>query len=471
MKIWINKQIEERPFKEYEEACVFNLLEKRNKSNVKTDIEELWEKFGVSNLEDIYEDLLIIAISIFCCDKRILRKNFEDCWTRYIEINVPVIELNKWSSVRDEIEKMLSFLSGDIWSIEFRKSEFKFRTNTKKHKDLTTDNFDGVSLFSGGLDSFCGALRLMEQEKRTCFVGFREYNLITERQIELFNAIDEQYSQIDKKLILFNVMPKLPLDYDGNSINMKVESSSRSRSFLFLAGAISVASMINKNTPVYIPENGFIGINVPLTDSRNGSCSTRTTHVYFISLLNEILEKVGIKNKIINFYAFNTKGEIVKEHKTNTVFKEYASKTISCSHPCLSRYSGYKPPLNCGYCYPCLIRKASLNTIKYDNNEYNPDYKLSKAFIQRFNKINGKSSDLKAVLLSLKRYLNHQDDKNYIRHVLLKHGQLRLEDLNKYEKVYLNSMKELLELFIEEDKTNSGGLLEYLGYKEENNHE
>lgn len=473
MKIWINKQIVEKPIEDYNEAFIFNILEKRNKSNVRTDIEELWQNFGMTNLENIYEDLLLIGISVFCADKRVLRGKFKDSWTRYMEINIPVIEIAKWNSVKNEMEKMLGFLSGDIWKIEFRKSNIKLRTNEKKDNDkkLQIHNFDAVSLFSGGLDSFCGALKLMEDGTKTCFVGFREYNSVSQRQKDLFDAIDKYYAHVGKKLSLFYVTPKPPLDKDSNTINMKIENTSRSRSLLFLSGAISIASMIGKHTPVYIPENGFIGINVPLTDSRSGSCSTRTTHVYFIKMLNNVLGKVEITNKVKNFYAFSTKGEIVKEHKDNPIFKEYASETISCSHPCLSRYSGYRTPLNCGYCYPCLIRKASLNTIGHANNEYNPKYKLSKSFIEEFNKVNGKSSDLKAVLLSLKNYLNHKEDENYIRHILLKHGQLSLDELNKYEHVYRNTMEELLQMFIEEDKKNNGGLLDYLGYKKEENNE
>ncbi|MEG0774354.1 Qat anti-phage system QueC-like protein QatC [Clostridium sp.] len=471
MKIWINKQSEDTPPKYYENAFVFNLLDKSNKSNVKTDVEELWQQFGIENVSKLHEDLLLIAISLFCADKRVLRGKFEDSWTRHIEMNIPVIELEKWNSVQNELEVMLGFLSGDIWSLVFRKSNERFRTNNKKLNNENIKNFDAVSLFSGGLDSFCGALKLMEDKTRTCFVGFREYNLISQRQTELFNAIDSYYSNINKIVKLFSVTPLPPLSIDGNPICGKIESTSRSRSFLFLSGAILVASMIGPEIPVYIPENGFIGINVPLTDSRNGSCSTRTTHVYFIKSFNAILDKLGIGNKISNFYAFKTKGEIVEEHKDNEVFKQFASLTISCSHPCLSRYDGYKPPKNCGYCYPCLIRKASLNSFGYNNKEYNPKYKLSKAFIEEFNAVNGKASDLKALLLTFKRYLIHKNDKNYIKHLLLKHGKLSIEELYKYEEVYIKSMEELLEMFADEDRKNNGGILDYLGSEKERENE
>jgi len=432
-------------------------------------VEELWNSFGVNNLESVYEDLLLIGISVFCADKRTLRAKTEDSWTRHITINIPVLEIDKWLYIKEDMEMMLGFLSGDIWNLEFRKSSTKLRTipENKRNKTPLSNKYDAVSLFSGGLDSFCGALKLMESGVKTCFVAFREYNLVTDRQKDLFNQIDEYYDSVEKALALFDVTPRPPRDINGESMNVNVESTSRSRSFLFLVGAIAVASMIDKNIPVYIPENGFIGINVPLSDSRNGSCSTRTTHVYFIKSLNKILEKIGITNLVQNFYAFMSKGEIVHEFKDNTIFKNYASDTISCSHPCLSRYTGQRPPQNCGYCYPCIIRKSSLNSIGIDNTLYTPKFGLSLSFIEEYSNLSGKASDLKAVLMSLKKYLINKDDKNYIKHILLKHGELTKEELINYEHVYVQSMEELLKLFMNIDKQNDAKILDYLGYKGE----
>lgn len=55
-----------------------------------------------------------------------------------------------------------------------------------------------------------------------------------------------------------------------------------------------------KCTGLYL-ENGFIGLNIPLTGGRKGTCSTRTTHPHFLRQFNDILETVGIKNTITNF--------------------------------------------------------------------------------------------------------------------------------------------------------------------------
>ncbi|CAM5198744.1 hypothetical protein UACE39S_02891 [Ureibacillus acetophenoni] len=365
--IWINKSEDDNESfqNNIENFLLFNLFDKNNKSNVKTDVEQLWRRFSCQSLNNVAEDFLIIAMSVFCADKRLPRRKSIDNWTRNIKVFIPVLEEEKWNSVKDELQRTISFLSGDNWVFEFRKTTFRFRTNKKNtnYKVLNKQQFDSVSLFSGGLDSFCGAINLCEQKKNTCLVGFREYNLLTSRQNELFNAIDKAYPIINKELILFNVNPFAPIQLGKERIALSAESTSRSRSLLFLAGAVAIASILGKNTPVYIPENGFIGINVPLTDSRNGSCSTRTTHPIFIKSINKILHQVGLCHEISNFYWDKSKGEILAEHIEKPVFNKYAHRTLSCSHPCLSRYDKKKDPTievpcNCGYCYPCIIRRA-----------------------------------------------------------------------------------------------------------------
>ncbi len=465
VKIWINKQVKEELSEDYNDSLIFDILDKNNKSNVKTNVQDLWRRFGQTSLIPINEDLLIIAMSVFCADKRIPRSYFDDSWTRYFDINIPVIETEKWNEVKESLVTILNFLTGDKWSFNFRKSTNKFRSEKEsKYKLISNKEFNGVSLFSGGLDSYCGALKLLSDKRNICFVGFREYGLLSKRQLELFNALDNYYNEVNKEIILFNVTPRKPLDSPLEIDKYGAENSSRSRSFLFLAGALAVASLISDEIPVYIPENGFIGINVPLTDSRNGSCSTRTTHPYFIGQLNKLLRHIGINNEVINFYSSMTKGEIVEEFVDNPIFKEYAKDTISCSHPCQSRYDGIAPPQNCGYCYPCIIRKASMNKINYDETSYyNPNYSLSQVFISEYGNFDGKASDFRAVLLSLKNFLDNQNDENYLNYILLKHGILSKDELDKYKRVYVESMKEIFEMIQIEDRRNDGGLMEYLG--------
>ncbi|MFF2889070.1 Qat anti-phage system QueC-like protein QatC [Paenibacillus sp. NPDC057967] len=447
------------------QGITFNLSSKNNKSNIKSDIENLWRMFSLENVSPIIEDFLIIGMAIFTVDKKISRKLSEDGWSRELNVNIPVLEIQKWLTVKTKLERTLSFLSGDIWNISFYSTVERFRGEkiNNQYSVKNKNSFDCVSLFSGGLDSFCGALTLMEEKKNPLFLGFKEYSLLIRRQQSLFKEIQEAYKQQNSDFVQFGVTPSKPLN-----INKSVagESTSRSRSFLFITGAVAVASIIGENTPVYIPENGFIGINVPLTQSRSGSCSTRTTHPFFLKLLNEVLIEVGVTTQVTNVYSSMTKGEIVERHQNNPVFRENYKATLSCSHPCHGRYDGESPPVNCGYCYPCLIRRASLISNEFFEDQYNPNYELNRSFIEKNQKLDGKASDLKAVLFTIKRYVENRNDQLYIRRLLRIQGPLTSEELDSYERVYRESLREILQMIDYEEATNGGGLKKYMDLKE-----
>jgi hypothetical protein len=79
----------------------------------------------------------------------------------------------------------------------------------------------------------------------------------------------------------------------------------------------------------------------------------------------------------------------------------------------------------------------------------------------------GKASDLRAMLLSLKNFLENQGDENYLNYILLKHGMLSKNELDSYRRVYIESMKEIFEMIQVESQRNNGDLIEYLGIDED----
>lgn len=473
MKIWVNKTIVEIPSNNFNEAIRFDMLDDSTKSNLKTNFEEIWGRFAKDKLESVYEDLLVIAASVYTIDKRVPRSGIYpgetyDNWTRTLEVSLPVIDLDKWLAVKDELEATLHFLSGDYWSLNFRKTEEHYREYMYQGDGSTINNdFDGVALFSGGLDSFSGAIKLLEENNNICFVGCREYNALGKRIEELFELIQNEYSERNVDRIVFYTEPGYPRNINECKKKKFREDTSRSRSFLFLAAALATASLIGNEVPVYIPENGFIGLNMPLTPSRLGSCSTRTTHIYFINQYNSILKKLGIKHKIDNFFALKTKGEIVEMVKESDVFIKGAGRTISCSHPMRGAKGVPGRPRNCGYCFPCLIRRASLNNVEI-NDEYLDtfikDYKISTAFVRNSkfaNPDSGRTKDLKAVLFSLHEYLKSGSIDYYI-NKMISLGGLSLDDIQQFTRVYMKSMEEIKEMIEQQADANGMDLLEYI---------
>ena len=362
MRFWVDKEQEKKPDDEWKDAYIFSINRKKY-STIFTNITDSWYRMDQMQIPAIYEDLFIIGLSIFALDKRVSRRRFKDCWTRDINVSIPVLEYDKWKDTSLQWEKILGFLTGDHWHIVFRKSEviYSYREHANRIH-LNVQDCDCVCLFSGGLDSFCGAIRLLEEGGSPCLVGHNEYPKLAKRQRLFTSTFQNFYPEQSVKFISFTANSRAPISEKEGGLKGS-ENTSRGRSLLFLCAALSIAGILGRNVPVYIPENGFIGLNIPLTGGRKGTCSTRTTHPYFLRQFNDILKQVGIQNTIINFFAYNTKREIVQQVKDTNAFNSCYADTISCSHPCLARYNknGSKEyPINCGYCYPCLIRKSSL---------------------------------------------------------------------------------------------------------------
>nr|WP_317354209.1 Qat anti-phage system QueC-like protein QatC [uncultured Agathobacter sp.] len=443
MKFWINKENDAEPTRDWNEAYCMS-INRDSWSTIYSSVPSIWYHLGKQSMEYIYEDLFIIGLSVFALDKRISRSLFDDAWTREIEVSIPVLEKNKWDRTCDKWNELLSFLTGDIWKIKFRSTsaEYGFHKNANRSK-IDISGCDCVSLFSGGLDSFCGAIKLLEDGKSPVLVGHNEYPKLRYIQENMVKDFRSNYDSQSISFLGFTAGARAPKNIEGEPLR-KTENTSRGRSLLFLCAAISIAGIMGEDTPVYIPENGFIGLNISLTNSRKGSCSTRTTHPFFLEGLSEILGEVGIHNRIENFFAYKTKREIVNLIAETQSFKNNYMNTISCSHPCVARYNrtgSREYPVNCGFCYPCLIRKASLQDVEISEKN---DVEDTISFINTESE-STKSSDLFAVLSSVHRYKGLSDKE--LRRMIRCTGKLSKEKVEWFERVYREGMNDLTDFF------------------------
>ena len=124
---------------------------------------------------------------------------------------------------------------------------------------------------------------------------------------------------------------------------------------MFLSLGAICGSALQVKSKLYVPENGMISLNIPLTPLRVGSHSTRTTHPQYISMMQELFNGLGLGVTIVNPFQFKTKGEMLAECLNQKLVAD--TETMSCSHPS-GRYDGLGNG-HCGYCVPCIIRQAS----------------------------------------------------------------------------------------------------------------
>jgi 7-cyano-7-deazaguanine synthase in queuosine biosynthesis len=312
---------------------------------------------GASSLPSL--DLLRIAAGVFCADKLIPRSTTSDGWTRDIELTVPVSNPDLWASAQP-LTDAVEYLTGDRWT-------FKFGLGGHPVAQPRQPEVDAVTLFSGGLDSLTGAIDMLtaEPDLRLGLVSHHEGNGITPRvQRDLITRLRGHFDQRIVEYPAF-IRPAPARPEQQRPVGRARERTTRGRSLLFIAAGMAVASSHGENVPLAIPENGFIGINVPLTRARVGSFSTRTTHPYFLDRLAALFDTVQLENRLTNPYRHMTKGEMLAASKNPGVLADLAPLSVSCAHPEAGRWAQV-PQGNCGYCYPCLIRRAALHSIGRD---------------------------------------------------------------------------------------------------------
>jgi hypothetical protein len=100
-------------------------------------------------------------------------------------------------------------------------------------------------------------------------------------------------------------------------------------------------------------------LNVPLDPLRLGALSTRTTHPFYMARWNDLLVALSIPGRIENPYWDKTKGEMVAGCMNAPLLQRVAPDSLSCSSPSKGRWQKQKAG-HCGYCLPCLIRRAAL---------------------------------------------------------------------------------------------------------------
>ncbi|MEG2013433.1 MAG: Qat anti-phage system QueC-like protein QatC [Anaerovoracaceae bacterium] len=296
-------------------------------------------------------DMLALATLVYLADTRISRaRHAEDSWTREIALELPVFNLDKWLPQVKLFSQMLNFLTGDRWEINFVKREISLAQD-ETHKT----KYDAVSLFSGGMDSLIGTINHLEQKHRVALISHAGDGYTKDAQKSLLVEFQNKYPNITPTYFNLWLSFKKDILLEGGT-----ENSTRSRSFLFISFGVFVLSGMDEINVLQVPENGLIALNVPLDTLRVGSHSTRTTHPFYMNLWNKVLSELGLPYAVHNPYWNRTKGEMANECLNKDFLLEIINKSSSCSSPQKARWSGL-PSQHCGYCVPCLIRRAAMH--------------------------------------------------------------------------------------------------------------
>lgn len=278
-------------------------------------------------------DFLSIALAVFAADRFIPRADAEDTWTRVIALDIAVAERARWQPLAERLAAALRFLTGDIWSLTFQEAG-----QDRPVVQGRFTNRDCVCLFSGGLDSFLGAISLQNDGRRPLLVSQGSPKEITPQKF-LTRALGLEDHRFEGRV--------------SERWRPPYEPSTRARSILFFAYGAVAASALNVNE-VIVPENALIAINPPFTRRRTGSLSTRTTHPHFLAELSAVWAAAGLNIALVNPFAATTKGEMLAAANLPNL-PQLAAASYSCG-------KGKRLNAQCGRCVPCLIRRASFHS-------------------------------------------------------------------------------------------------------------
>jgi len=304
-------------------------------------------------------DLLTIAMAVTAADTFVDKAQADDGWARDLRLTIPIADPDLWNPTIPILQKALHFLSGDIWNITLLPDGPRQLPSQKRGHITVMAGHDCVSLFSGGMDSGIGALDLLAQGRRPLLIS-HSYRGDSEKQIAI-------RSQLPVNVSRFATVAN-PISWLGAQTDVQM----RTRSFNFLAYGTLVGATLAQlrvaGPPVelFVPENGLIALNPPMTRRRIGALSTRTTHPYFLGLFQQILDVVGLPVKVVNPYSLKTKGEMLIECLDQSALTQIVSDTVSCG-------KWKRAHVQCGKCVPCIIRRASFHAAgMIDATNYNP---------------------------------------------------------------------------------------------------
>ena len=291
-------------------------------------------------IPSLVEDLLNVALATFASDLATPRDTFVSAnpsskegrfFSRKIHLKIPVSDKKKWKSIKDLLEKAVSFMTYDLFSYSF----VSIKKKNIQIKSKSSD-YDSVALFSGGLDSFAGSYYLTKK-KKPLFVSVQHGGIK--------DLLKETYAISNIKENKLIVEFKKHAKGKGGKFHESTQFS-RSLVYLSIATSIAIGNSINK---IYIPENGVIANQIGLNEDRFG---TRTVNPIFLSYFKTLISNLFSSDfEIISPFNYMTKGEVVKLIENPKAI----IKTNSCAH-----YSMFQPTGYCGMCMPCILRIVSL---------------------------------------------------------------------------------------------------------------
>lgn len=303
-------------------------------------------------------DLIDVCAAVYLADRLSPRafkgdvRPVNERWPRRFDVSIPVRCLERWLApdVHTLIEDLVGYLSDDSWTLHFvprqaypRPAETQLHLLPSKQRTASL-----VTLHSGGLDSLFG---LIEAAANEYIENVLAVSVVTNWR--LLRA---------SKSVLDALRPSVPADLEDLRLGIHVEhakndreSSQRTRSLLYLAAGVAVATLSGSNR-LHLTENGPGAINLPCSSDQVGARMSRAVHPKTLMLFSELATRITEQPvSIMNSGLFRTKAELAQVLQCGD-YAVATGKTVSCD-----RFPYFPLHKACGTCSSCLYRRVALN--------------------------------------------------------------------------------------------------------------
>src|SRR6056297_2051522 len=310
---------------------------------------------ALAEIDPLCDDFLEIASTVFVADSTVsrggpVRTGMGQKWGRDFSFTIPVRRPDFWQR-RDVVEALtdaVTFLTEDSVQFEFVEGEFGRARQPFLEFDPHGPQFEAgeIILFSGGLDSFAGALEtLATTNQKVLLVSHRSAQKVIPRQDELSEYLAKRFP---------GRVQHLQVKARRRGAEGK-ETTQRSRSLLFTALGWAAAQALNIPRLSFY-ENGTISHNLPISPQVIGTMATRTTHPLALKKLNDLLARLGSGQlSIENRYEWLTKTDVVRR-----IEQHAGTDKIERAVSCTSVREQDTLRTHCGACSQCLDRRFAI---------------------------------------------------------------------------------------------------------------
>ncbi|MGC1497303.1 MAG: 7-cyano-7-deazaguanine synthase [Sulfitobacter sp.] len=310
----------------------------------------------VLGLPNVALDLIEIAAFVYAIDSSISRGGLMDQkmgakWHRSFQVSLPVRNLALWSNpkLKQNLEETLMFLSGDRFTFDFTPMETE-EAVPERYFEFGKESAwqaDSVLMFSGGLDSYAGALEeIIDRKQKVALISHFSATKIAPIQRDLQKHMAEKLGP--------QMLMHFPMRVQLKSGTNK-EGTHRARSFLFAALGMATEIAFGKKR-VSFYENGVVSLNLPPVGNVLGTRATRTTHPQTLQRFGGLFSMIfGQDLRVDNPFFWRTKTDVVQ-----TIARLGLADQIAFTRSCADVHNQTKQYAHCGRCSQCVDRRFAI---------------------------------------------------------------------------------------------------------------